>query len=147
VLTATIGSSSRTTGTSGSSSASGSGSSRSNGSSGSNTSNPNGLPQGALIAIAVLATITGLMALFIGWYILYYRRRKQQRASLPRPYFVPPVSTPQSLPGQQPAMTPSLYVIPHLQTHELHGQAAPIISAQESGADQRIVELAVQDNK
>ncbi|KAK3387775.1 hypothetical protein B0H63DRAFT_542195 [Podospora didyma] len=53
--------------------------------------NSAGLSQGAIIAIAILATLVGLMAVFIMW--IMYDRRKLQHLLRPDPY--PKTTTPQ----------------------------------------------------
>ncbi|KAK0728730.1 hypothetical protein B0T26DRAFT_869719 [Lasiosphaeria miniovina] len=92
-----------------------------------------GLSQGAQIAIAVLATFAGLMAIFIAW--ILYDRAKTRRALLlqQRQYPAPSMSTtPQTLAHPSP---PAYAGLPQ-HTQELHGQPAPYVLVQQFGGGQ-----------
>ena len=79
-----------------------------------------GLSQGAVVAIAILATLVGLMSIFIGW-ILYDRRKLQQ---LLRKDLHP--KTTLQVSGLQTFYTPQheQSLPTYGQTQELHGQGA-----------------------
>jgi hypothetical protein len=57
--------------------------SSSNGSVGGSGSPHSGLSQGAIVAIVVLATIVGMLSIFLGWIYYKKRSRKQQHAIQP----------------------------------------------------------------
>ncbi|KLU90330.1 hypothetical protein MAPG_09293 [Magnaporthiopsis poae ATCC 64411] len=104
-----------------------------------------GLPQAAVVAIAVLATALGMLAASFACFVFYRRRKKAAQ-----PHGGPLTSTPQQPSnGQQATAPPPMYyVAPHPQTEELHGQTAPVVvaSVPESGSDPRF-ELAEQPRK
>jgi hypothetical protein len=115
----------------GSSSTANSGSVESSGS-----SSKSSLPQAAIIAIAVLATIVAMLALFIYWNFI--RKRKERQAQSARVPSNQPMNTTQNFPrNDAPYATPAVFKSPDSRVEELSGNPAsgPIY---ETGTGQHI---------